>query len=686
MMKTRWPLWIASLALALGTAVPAAAQDRVDLIVLLDSSQSMIPYYNEVVDYVVSGTLREYMRFGDAFHLISFADSTQIELAQVLKTEEDVKAVLARLWLLYPLGKNTDLVGALRNAYQYVSDLPESGRKYIILITDGMHSPSAGSGNASMTPAEVKAELESTAGKIRERGWVMRIVRVPFDGSDGGASGELAGESPGAGNYLDSVASALGVGMTDFDPENGTAALGRTIALPRIEFDADIGRRDYAFSLPFRLSNQSAETLSVELDAILLPDGRDILRKKLLATLAPNATASFGVKVLLPDDLAAGIQTLSVEPRFADGLRVNPARSDIRIDLRKAPVAAFFRNTVKAGLFLALLALALLALFMAVRYVRSVHRRSERPIVDAVIDSQSAAQAASNAYKPDSRNAAALLGASAQPRRDAGALLAESRAGTSRDAAALLAGAGAKAEARQDLRSQPGKPDSRDARALLASRARDSQARDPRVLLGTNAGSGDAAAAKADGAKSASLLAAWTSARSRTSGAGNVAAIRPGVAASAARRRHGSDFRPALKKPGAARFELIVADQNTNIGSRNVKTIHAGGRRSVGGRSSDFLIFLLPVPARVADLHYDGENLTLVPAIDGFFPDYDGPVLDCLGQDIRLVTARGRELTLRFERYVPPLDTINKLLHCIDSPGIQSLAGPDESAGEHTDR
>jgi hypothetical protein len=89
----------------------------------------------------------------------------------------------------------------------------------------------------------------------------------------------------------------------------------------------------------------------------------------------------------------------------------------------------------------------------------------------------------------------------------------------------------------------------------------------------------------------------------------------------------------------------------------------------VGGGKSEFLVFLLPLPQHVADLHYDGESLTLVPRRPEFFPDYSGPLEDCLGRDIRVINARGRELSIRFERYVPPLDRINKLLHCIESPG-----------------
>ena len=43
--------------------------------------------------------------------------------------EADVKSVLGRLYLLYPLARYSDFVGALSYLYQYVADLPESRRK-----------------------------------------------------------------------------------------------------------------------------------------------------------------------------------------------------------------------------------------------------------------------------------------------------------------------------------------------------------------------------------------------------------------------------------------------------------------------------------------------------------------------------------------------------------------------------
>jgi hypothetical protein len=123
-------------------------------------------------------------------------------------------------------------------------------------------------------------------------------------------------------------------------------------------------------------------------------------------------------------------------------------------------------------------------------------------------------------------------------------------------------------------------------------------------------------------------------------------------------------------KAGTIRLEMRVRNQNPNIGLRNIKVMHAGRHRSIGGGGSDFRIFLLPVPRRIADVHFDGQDITLVPIKTEFFPEYTGPIEACLGKSIYLVTRKGRELVLRFGRYIPPVERINRLLHCIDTPGI----------------
>jgi hypothetical protein len=676
-MNDKKRLWLSTLffALMLGAAAPEArAQEKVDLVVLLDSSQSMFPYYNQVLEYVVSGALKEYMRAGDVFHLLSFSDGTQIEIAQSLKTESDVKSALARLYLLYPLGLSTDLLSTLRVVYQYVADLPEASAKRIILITDGMHAPLAGSPYASFTPDQVRGEITKTIGRVKERGWQMSVVRVPFgrDAAAGGAGagsgpGEIGSGAPGAGDYLGDVAEALGVAVNEFDPENGSSVLDGTVGLLRMSYPADLGSRDYSFKFPLEFNNPGGQELSLELNALLLPDGSDALADKVFLQLGAGKSGSMNVSLRLPPEMKEGAQRLVLEPRFSDGLRVSPARADMAITLKRSAIASFFKNSARVLIFTGLFIVALTLIILLVSYVRSVHKRSSGPVVDAVLDAQALRESAQKpaigfAAKDDERrqelsqgaSAQAILSAAAQKPRG-GALgsayaapLSSTQLGSAADAQRLGA---EQAAAQAAILQAAGDSSSRgDAARLLSAAASGVQERNKLRILSDEAAKGDGSAARA-----ALLLGSKRDAQ---------AAARPQAAQAA------YEYQGQVKKPGAARITLHVEGQNPNIGKRNIKTIHAGGKKSVGGRKSEFLIFLLPLPRHVADIHYDGESLTLVPRRPEFFPDYDGPIQDCLGQAIRLINARGKELFISFERYVPPLEKINKLLHCIEAPGV----------------
>ncbi|HUW69012.1 MAG TPA: VWA domain-containing protein [bacterium] len=666
-MKKRFA--IAMLVLLIFGTLPGVAQDRVDLIVLLDSSQSMIPYYNQVVDYVLSQTVREYMRFGDAFHLLSFSDSTQVEIAQVLKTEQDLKSVIARLYLLYPLGKNTDLVTALKNVYQYVADLPESSAKYIVLITDGMHSPAPRSPFAALDAAGVKAEIDRVASDIRAHGWTMRIVRVPFDtngastaagtaGSGTGAavSGPFSGKeapssSPGSGDYLSEVAAAVGTVVTTFDPQNSAATINDTIDLPVIDFPSDMGVKDYAFTIPVEIHNRSSRQISIELTRLLLEDGTDILTAKEFAEAAPGKSTRLILKVKLPGSIPAGATTLSLEPRFGDGLRVSPGISHVKVELKTSPLHVFFRSSFRIIMFIALLVIASAAVLLVVLYVRTLHRKTEEPIVDAMIDSAHSVQVSHSAHvSPYAKQAAEMVAVSA--------------ADEAREQAAILAAAsGTGQHQRAQLVAPPTHRAAReDALATAQADAHAHERKAAELLQAAQPGESSSQEAKA-----AAVLGAWQKPGPSRRSLPLAASTQPVQSASV---RATVAYEPRIQKPGAARLMLHVADQNPNIGRRNIHAIHAGGKKSIGGGSSDFLIFLLPVPRNIASVYFDGVNATLVPIRPEFFPDLDGPSEECIGKDFRVLTARGKELRIRLDLYEPPVDRINKLLHCLESPGM----------------
>jgi hypothetical protein len=126
--------------------------------------------------------------------------------------------------------------------------------------------------------------------------------------------------------------------------------------------------------------------------------------------------------------------------------------------------------------------------------------------------------------------------------------------------------------------------------------------------------------------------------------------------------------------------EMIVADQNRHVGLRNVHELKLGTRKTIGGGSSDYLVFLMKVPARIAELRFDGSELFFTPITEKAFPSVHGTVALAEGEEIELITPRGKSLFLSFRQYEAPEIQINKLLRMLDTPGvIPAESRPDDT-------
>ena len=99
----------------------------IDVVVMLDTSESVLPIYEDLVDYIVKNVLTNHVRFGDTFHLISFDSKPELIYSRQLKDSKDLEEVVAGLLLLNPLGKHTDLVMALKYLNQHRHKLVING-------------------------------------------------------------------------------------------------------------------------------------------------------------------------------------------------------------------------------------------------------------------------------------------------------------------------------------------------------------------------------------------------------------------------------------------------------------------------------------------------------------------------------------------------------------------------------
>ncbi len=679
----------AALALALAAALPAAVpaavpakaapapaqarpegeSDAADVIVLLDVSQSALPYFQDVTDYVVSSVVKDYLRYGDTFHLLSFGETTQSEIAQRMSSEADVKSVLGRLYLLYPLARYSDLVGALGYLYQYTADLPESRRKVVVVITDGVHNPPPSSSTFGLPPDKVQAEIEAAAARIRANGWPVNIIKLPFPkpgepGAPSSGSAEAQGKS-----YIESVAKALGAEVSEFSRDGKADIARKSLALPSAAFPGPLGKKDYSFSFPLKLSNGSDSPVGLELDRVRLGDA-DILTKKAFLTLQSGRTGTLDVPVLIPDSVPQGEAKLEVRLHFANGVRVSPDTGLLDLTLARNPIAALLRSGARIALFAVVLVLGLASMLGIVLMLRRMPRAAEAPIAAAVLEAEASSATSSTA----ARGAKAALGAAA-----ASSSASEGERSASATASAKEIAAGRREEAARSAallaEAARASKESSSARALAASAGEAAPGTPPPRGRGVFSRSKDTREASVEGSAAALVAQNKAEAERRVAilaeaSGRRTPAARPSSESEAKARATAAAYAPRVVKPGTLDVELRVSDQNPHIGARNVNKLSAGGSKSVGGGASDFLVFLVNVPRRSAELHFDGEKLTFVPLRPELFPELQGPLEDCLGKDIPMISRSGYPLSLRFSVYEKPADTINRLLHCIDTAGV----------------
>ena len=71
-------------------SVPAFGADRVDMIVLLDNSVSVLPIYDRIQESLLRRIISEHLAPGDTFSLNTFSDYPEVEISREIKNEEDV--------------------------------------------------------------------------------------------------------------------------------------------------------------------------------------------------------------------------------------------------------------------------------------------------------------------------------------------------------------------------------------------------------------------------------------------------------------------------------------------------------------------------------------------------------------------------------------------------------------------
>jgi hypothetical protein len=116
--------------------VSASSGEPMYIVVLFDMNRSeSFARFEETRDYISGGFLREFVRKGDTFSLVSFADTPKLEISRRIESEGDYRTIIGRLLLLYPLARSSSLENAAGYAEAFISELPAEREKKVVVFT-----------------------------------------------------------------------------------------------------------------------------------------------------------------------------------------------------------------------------------------------------------------------------------------------------------------------------------------------------------------------------------------------------------------------------------------------------------------------------------------------------------------------------------------------------------------------
>lgn len=751
----------------------ATRQDAADVVVLMDTSGTVLPYYEVINRRVLQSIISKFVRIGDSFHLISFSAVPQYEMSQKINTEADLSRVVSRFMLLYQLGQSADFLSGINFAGQYMTRLPSQQEKILIVISDGIFNPPASSPYRNYTGEQVKTELAKISASIRAKGWKVYYVKLPFPsdavikdldgafyagkldaagsldrsdvdsvmassgtasaGTDSSSNGQkgyvsdanaqnkaaartngqtrdnntqptntetgrvdtvtgrtdrptttssgsnttqditepptTAGSNstgntiyaqnqagtPGSSNMTEQNAENaavsatggqgtgtdtdsagqrpreytdvsqtftenLGIEPSGLPEEGGVEFNDTTFPIPQIVFPDRIETSSNTAELPLTIINEAAEPAEIQLKSLSIGSDGKIQKQQLeniIVRIPPEGKSELTIRIALPDSLR----------------REGPHRTDIRLDLAQQDKTfsqaavilltikpTFIQSLLRGNLLWILLA-ALVFILILLLIIFVLRRRASEPVKYAarMVGQQSDLRQQSNPTQQTDFN-----------RNQREALTAS------------------------QTKYYP---------EQLANRT------DPRDTLNTFS-SQTAAATAVTKTETAAQFDHLAQERSRAA-EGRFALLnsaeghlnrRPGL-------NHGYySGRVSTKPSQSGMTELFVYNQTTLIGKRNIHVMKAGTRLSIGGsKSDDFLIFLVPFPANLAQVQYDGNDYRVSILKPEYFPyETSNTIYPCIGRDITAVSKKGYPVTFTFRGYEDPMIRLNTILTSIN--------------------
>ncbi len=615
-MRKTWLLF-GFLFLLLGS-VHSDEPESIDLVVVLDTSSSMHDGYREVSDYIIGPLLQKFLRIGDTFHLISFSGQARTELSRRIEGVGDVQTIIGRTLLMFPLNPHSDVITALDYVARYLNDLPETRRKTVLFVSDGRHEPAAGSPNYGLSREAVDQRLTETAARLKGNGWSFYFIQVPVAAAADPTAGLPARETaaPGA---------ATGDAQTGAQDDPDAAAVADAAATDEADVSDTVSRVlnapviEYSGSDAADAVSIAVGALSVAFPADIGNTGRRVRIPLSLSNPSPQAIYLETTAILIDGTDRMVKRAFRNLKARSDGTLdlVVQLPADFPLGVNTMEVEPVFSGNIRISPAAAPVALTLVDAPLR-NFVAGVF-----PVLIFVLGLIVAGVLAILILLISRRlHAAPNRLAAVEERKKASP-------GASTADAELPAGFAAQ---NQKERSLP---------------------------------AGVVSAAPRDGSMQQTMM--------DHPGVVPAPVIKPSRSASAG--SGGTSVSPLPPYPvydeqARITLSLFVEDQNTAIGRRNVHLLKAGHTLTLGGGHSDFLVFLVPIPAHVAEVRFDGKKCLLIPRRGGYFPDLDTrPLDDCVGKTVRMISDKGYELKIRLDQYQDPLEKLNRFLHSIEFPG-----------------
>ena len=237
-MKRLYTWFVACCLLFVLPIYAQVRQEQAEIVVMMDTSGTILPYYDDINKRVLTEINSKFIREGDMFHLISFSAKPRHEISQKITDASDLSKIVSRFMLLYQLGQNSDLLAAFDYAKDFTQNLKTGNKeKILVIISDGIFNPPKNSPYASYTPEQLKNKISRIASDIRGENWKVYFVKLPFPDNviirniDGDVISDIAGTAGGVSGSSGNAGST-GSGTTSSGSGNagstgsGTASSG----------------------------------------------------------------------------------------------------------------------------------------------------------------------------------------------------------------------------------------------------------------------------------------------------------------------------------------------------------------------------------------------------------------------------------------------------------------------------